>query len=385
MTYLDYNATSPCDPRVVEAMAPWFAEKYGNPSSLYAIARESRKAVAQAREAAAALIGAKPEEVFFTGCGSEADNWAIKGTAVALKGKGNHIITTAIEHHAVLSTCEFLGKNGWEVTELPVDSNGLVDPAALDAAIRPETILVSVMWANNEIGTIEPVAELAAVCGRRGVRFHTDAVQAAGKLPVNVKETGVDLLALSAHKFYGPKGVGLLYVRKGTKLAPLIHGGHQENGRRAGTENTAGIVGLGKAAELALAEMADEAGREQALRDRLEAGLRERIPEIIVNGHPEKRLPNTLNICVRYVEGEAMLLHLDGEGICASSGSACTSGSLDPSHVLLAIGLPHEVAHGSLRFSFGRWSTDADVDRCLAVLPPIIEKLRKMSPFWNRK
>ncbi len=385
MVYLDYNATAPCDERVAAAMEPYLFQKYGNPSSVYRIARDARKAIARAREAVAALIGASPDEVFFTGCGTEADNWAIKGTAVARKAAGNHIITSSIEHHAVLSTCEFLAKNGWEATFLPVDRYGLVDPAALEEAIRPDTVLVSVMWANNEIGTIEPVEDLAEICHRKKVVFHTDAVQAAGKIPIRVKETQIDLLAIAAHKFHGPKGVGALYVRKGTPLSPLLHGGHQEGNRRAGTENVAGIVGMGAAAELALASMAEEAQRERRLRDRLQKALEEKIPEIVVNGHPEKRLPNTLNICVKYVEGEAMLLHLDGEGICASSGSACTSGSLDPSHVLLAIGLPHEVAHGSLRFSFGRFSTDADVDAVIRALPPIVEKLRAMSPFWNRK
>jgi len=385
MVYLDYNATTPCDERVVQAMEPYLCLKYGNPSSLYGIAREARRAVARAREAVAALIGASPEEVFFTGCGTEADNWAIKGTAEALKSKGNHIITTAIEHHAVLEPCAYLAKNGWEATFLPVDAHGLVDPEILEKSIKETTILVSVMWANNEIGTIEPIEELAEICRRRKVRFHTDAVQAAGKLPIRVKETGIDLLSLSAHKFHGPKGVGALYVRKGTRIAPLLHGGHQENGRRAGTENVAGIVGLGAAAELALAGMEEETRKEKRLRDRLEKELVARIPEVIVNGHPEKRLANTLNICVKYVEGEAMLLHLDAAGICASSGSACTSGSLDPSHVLLATGLPHEIAHGSLRFSFGRFSTDEDVDSVVSALPGIVEKLRQMSPFWDRK
>jgi len=382
---MDYNATTPCDERVVEEMRPYFHERFGNPSSIYDIAKVTRKAVDQARSRVAALLGCSPEEVFFTSGGSEADNWAIKGTAWALQKKGNHIITSGIEHHAVLNACKFLEKNGCEVTYLPVDSSGLVDPAALKAAIKDTTVLITIMYANNEIGALQPLEEIAALARSKGVYFHTDAVQVVGKLPVSVDKLGVDMLALSAHKLYGPKGVGALYVRKKTKILPLIHGGEQERGKRAGTENVPGLVGLGKAAELAQSEMAEEQVRVRSLRDRLEQGIRERIPEVIFNGHREKRLYNTANFCIKYVEGEAMLLHLDFEGIGASSGSACTSGSLEPSHVLLALGLPHEIAHGSLRFSLGKYNTGEDVDKVIGVLPGIVEKLRAMSPFWTKK
>ncbi len=385
MVYMDYNATTPCDERVVEEMRPYFHERFGNPSSIYDIAKVTRKAVDQARSRVAALLGCSPEEVFFTSGGSEADNWAIKGTAWALQKKGNHIITSGIEHHAVLNACKFLEKNGCEVTYLPVDSSGLVDPAALKAAIKDTTVLITIMYANNEIGALQPLEEIAALARSKGVYFHTDAVQVVGKLPVSVDKLGVDMLALSAHKLYGPKGVGALYVRKKTKILPLIHGGEQERGKRAGTENVPGLVGLGKAAELAQSEMAEEQVRVRSLRDRLEQGIRERIPEVIFNGHREKRLYNTANFCIKYVEGEAMLLHLDFEGIGASSGSACTSGSLEPSHVLLALGLPHEIAHGSLRFSLGKYNTGEDVDKVIGVLPGIVEKLRAMSPFWTKK
>lgn len=385
MIYLDYNATTPCDWRVIKEMLPFQADSFGNPSSLYEKAREARKAVEESRQKVAGLLDCLPEEIFFTSGGSESDNWAVKGVAWALRDKGNHIITSRIEHHAVLNVCKFLEKNGFEVTYLPVDKYGTVDPAAFEKAIKKTTILASIMYANNEIGTIQPVAEIAEIARNKGICFHTDAVQVVGKLPVSVKELRVDLLSLSGHKFYGPKGVGALYVRKKTRIVPLIHGGEQEKGRRAGTENVAGVVGLGKAAEIAQAEIEEEAKRVRALRNRLEANLKEKIPEIIINGHPENGLYNTLNLCVKYVEGESMLLHLDFEGICASSGSACTSGSLEPSHVLLALGLPHEVAHGSLRFSLGKYSTEADVDKVVEVLPGIVEKLRRMSPFWNPK
>jgi len=385
MIYADYNATTPCDERVAEALLPYFTREFGNPSSIYQLARTAGKAVTAARESVALLLGCFPDEVFFTSGGSESDNWAIKGVAAALRKKGNHLITSKIEHHAVLNACKYLEKQGYEVSYLPVDSRGLVVPEVLSAAIRETTILVTVMHANNEIGTIEPIRELAEIARSRNVLFHTDAVQTVGKIPVSVKDLGVDLLSFSGHKLYGPKGIGGLFIRKGVSLPPLIHGGEQEKGRRAGTENVPGIVGLGAAARFAMDEMGDEAVRVGRLRDRLEAGVRERIPEIIVNGHPEQRLFNTLNFCVRYIEGEGMLLHLDFEGICASSGSACTSGSLEPSHVLLAVGLPHETAHGSLRFSLGKYSTDEDVEKILTVLPPIVERLRKMSPFWNQK
>ena len=383
--YMDYNATTPVDPGVSEAMLPYLREKFHNPSSIYSGAKEVKKAIEEAREKVARLIGTKPKEVIFTGGGSEADNHAIKGVAFALRGKGNHIITSAIEHHAVLHTCQFLEKMGFEVTYLPVNRYGIVEPEVLKEAIREETILVSIMMANNEIGTMEPIKELAEVAHERGVLFHTDAVQAVGKIPVNVKELGVDMLSLSAHKFYGPKGVGGLYVRWGVKIPSLIHGGGQERGRRAGTENVAGIVGAGRAAEIAMEEMDEEERKIRPLRDKLEKELVGRIPQVIVNGHPEKRLYNTLNICVKGIEGEGMLALLDMNGISASSGSACTSGSLEPSHVLLAIGLPHEIAHGSLRFSLGKYNTEEDVDKVIEVLPWIVERLRAMSPFWKEK
>lgn len=383
--YLDYNATTPVDPRVVEAMIPYLKEHFHNPSSVYSGAKETKKAIEEAREKIASLIGASPKEIIFTGGGSEADNHAIKGVAFALQEKGKHIITSSIEHHAVLHACQFLEKIGFEVTYLPVDKYGIVHPHSLRKAIRDDTILVTIMMANNEIGTIEPIKELAEVAHEKNVLFHTDAVQAVGKIPVNVKELGVDLLSLSAHKFYGPKGVGALYIRKGLKIHPLIHGGGQERGRRAGTENVAGIVGAGKAAEIAMKEMGEEERKIRPLRDRLEKELVKRIPEVVVNGHPEKRLYNTLNICVKYIEGEGMLALMDFHGISASSGSACTSGSLEPSHVLLAIGLPHEIAHGSLRFSFGKYNTEEDVDKVIEVLPGIVERLRAMSPFWREK
>ncbi len=383
--YMDYNATTPVDPGVSEAMLPYLREKFHNPSSIYSGAKEVKKAIEEAREKVARLIGTKPKEVIFIGGGSEADNHAIKGVAFALRGKGNHIITSAIEHHAVLHTCQFLEKMGFEVTYLPVNRYGIVEPEVLKEAIREETILVSIMMANNEIGTMEPIKELAEVAHERGVLFHTDAVQAVGKIPVNVKELGVDMLSLSAHKFYGPKGVGGLYVRWGVKIPSLIHGGGQERGRRAGTENVAGIVGAGRAAEIAMEEMDEEERKIRPLRDKLEKELVGRIPQVIVNGHPEKRLYNTLNICVKGIEGEGMLALLDMNGISASSGSACTSGSLEPSHVLLAIGLPHEIAHGSLRFSLGKYNTEEDVDKVIEVLPWIVERLRAMSPFWKEK
>ncbi len=383
--YLDYNATTPLDARVFEAMEPFLKEHFHNPSSVYMPAQRVRSAVEEARAKVAALIAAEESEIIFTSGGTEADNLAIKGVAFSLPDKGKHIITSRIEHHAVLSACEFLEKMGYEVTYLPVDSYGIVDLDALKRSIRKDTILISVMWANNEIGTLQPVAEIAEIARRHGVIFHTDAVQAVGKVPVDVKKVGVDMLSLSAHKFYGPKGVGALYMRKGLRLEALIHGGHQERRFRAGTENVAGIVGMGKAAEIALEEMEGEERRIRPLRDRLEKEIVRRIPEVVVTGHPEKRLFNTLNVCVKYVEGESILMSLDMEGIRASSGSACTSGSLEPSHVLLALGLPHEVAHGSLRFSFGKFNTEEDVKRVAEALPPIVERLREMSPFWKER
>ncbi|MBN3032466.1 MAG: cysteine desulfurase NifS [Candidatus Saganbacteria bacterium] len=386
--YLDYAATTPVDGRVRAAMGPYHSEKFGNPSSLHSFGQETRAALEKAREQVAALIGALPGEIVFTSGGTEADNFALEGIAFANENKGNHIITSAVEHHAVLHCCEFLKKRGCEITVLPVDGSGLVSPEAVAGALTPRTVLVSIMHANNEIGTIEPVAEIAEaiksrVAGRESrVYFHTDAVQTAGHIPVNVNDLGVDLLAISAHKLYGPKGVGCLYVRKGTRLAPLLHGGAQENNRRASTENVPGIVGFGAAAELARSEMAEESKKLLPLRDKLMNGLLTRIPDVRLNGHPARRLPNNVNVSVKYIEGESMLLNLDLLGIAASSGSACTSGSLDPSHVLMAIGLPHEIAHGSLRFTLGQQTTEAEIDYVLEKLPPVIEKLRAMSPLY---
>ena len=385
MVYLDNNATTPVDRRVYEAMSPYLFEKFGNPSTLYSIGAEARAAVEEARKRVADLVGARPDEIVFTGCGSESDNMALKGVAFAHMERGKHIIVSSIEHHAVLNTAAYLEKIGFEVTYLPVDRHGLVDPNDLRRAIRSDTVLVSIMLANNEIGTIQPVKELCSVSHEKGVLFHTDAVQAAGKLKIDVEELGVDLLSLSAHKIYGPKGVGALYIRKGTKIHPLIHGGHQERGRRAGTENVAGIVGFGKAAEIALQEMEEEVVRIAELRDRLEMGILERIEDVIVNGHPEKRLPNTTNISFCYIEGEAIILKLASRGIYASTGSACSSDTLEPSHVLMAIGLSPEVGHGSVRFSLGKFNTADDVDRTLEVLPEVVSNLREMSPFWRRK
>lgn len=382
---MDYNATTPTDIRVLKEMEPYFCEKFGNPSSIYEIARENRKVIEKARENVARLIDASPDEIFFTSGGTESDNWAIKGVAFALKNKGNHIITSQIEHHAVLNACKFLSKIGYEITYAPVDKYGIVDVEFIEKSIKSQTILITIMHANNEIGTIQPIEEISKIAREKGVYFHTDSVQTVGKIPVSVKKLGVDMLSLSAHKFYGPKGVGAIYIKKGTKIEPFIHGGEQEKGKRAGTYNVPGIVGLGKAAEIAIEEMEEEIKKVKFLRDKLEKGIIEKIPEIVINGHPEKRLYNTLNLCVKYVEGESILLNLDFEKIYASSGSACTSGSLEPSHVLLAIGLSPEIAHGSLRFSLGKYNKEEDVDKVLEVLPVIVEKLRKLSPFWEKK
>ena len=383
--YLDSNATTPLDPQVREAMAPYLAERFANPSAIYKFAQEVRGDVEAARERVAQLIHADPEEIIFTSGGTEADNTAVKGVAFALQDKGKHIITSPIEHHAVLTTCQYLEGFGFELTLLPVDRYGIVDLAALKKAIRRDTVLVTIMHANNEIGTIEPIEDIVRIAHEHRIYVHTDAVQTVGKLPIDVKELGVDLLSLSGHKIYGPKGIGALYVRKGVKIEPLLHGGHHEKNRRAGTENVPGIIGLGKAAEVAQAELSQNERKVRVLRDRLEQGILERIPEVFVNGHPEKRLFNTLNCCLKGIEGESILLNLDFEGICASSGSACTSGSLDPSHVLLAIDLPHEIAHGSLRLSLNKFNTDEDVDKVLEVLPRITERLRSMSPIWGKQ
>jgi len=379
--YMDYAATTPTHPEVVKEMLPFFNEVYGNPSSIYQLAQRAKGAVEEAREKVARLINAEAEEIIFTSGGTEADNMAIKGIAFANKKRGNQIITSKIEHHAVLNTCKWLEKKGFKVTYISVDKYGMIDLDELKKSLTDKTILISIMHANNEVGTIEPISEIARIAKEKGIYFHTDAVQTVGKITINVKESGIDLFSLSGHKLYGPKGVGALYIRKGIKISPLLHGGHHEKNKRAGTENVPGIVGLGKACEIAVKEMATEGKRLKALRDRLYKGLSEQIDEIILNGHPVNRLPGNLNICVQYVEGESMLLNLDLEGICASSGSACTSGSLEPSHVLLAMGIPPEIAHGSLRFSLGRDTTKEDIDRIIEVLPPIVEKLRAMSPF----
>ena len=381
--YLDNAATTRVRPEVAEAVLPAMTETYGNASSVHSFGREAKKAMEKARAQVAAAIGAKKEEIYFTAGGSEADNWALKGAAHALRRKGLHIITTAIEHHAVLHTCQALEKEGFEVTYLPVDEYGLVTPEQVEAAIRPDTILVSVMAANNEIGTIEPIAEIGAVCRAHKVLFHTDAVQAVGHMPLDVAAMQIDMLSLSGHKFYAPKGVGALYIRTGVRIENLIEGGAQERSRRAGTENVPAIVGMGRAIELITAEMAEENARISGLRDRLIAGILDAIPESRLNGHPTKRLPGNVNVSIRYIEGEALLLSLDMAGIAASSGSACTSGSLDPSHVLLAIGLPHEIAHGSLRLTIGRDNTQDEIDRVLEELPRIVSRLRAMSPLYD--
>ncbi|MCM8821570.1 MAG: cysteine desulfurase NifS [Candidatus Omnitrophica bacterium] len=386
MIYLDHNATTPCDPVVLEEMKKWFTEMFFNPSSIYTASQRAKEAVEDARKKVARLLDASSEEIIFTSGGTESNNIAIIGTALLLKNRGNHIITSLIEHHAVLNVCKFLEKNmGFQVTYLPVDRYGIIDPDDVRKAINEKTMLISIMAANNEIGTIEPIEQIGKIAKENNIVFHCDGVQVAGKIPVSVKKLNVDFFSLSGHKFYGPKGIGALYVRKGVKFKPVFYGGHQEKGLRPGTENVPAMVGLGKACEIAEEKMAQDSSKEKILRDELEKKLVERIPEIIVNGHPEKRLYNTLNICVKYVEGESMLLHLDFEGICVSSGSACTSGSLEPSHVLLALGIPPEVAHGSLRFSLGRSNTMADIEKTADVLPEIVEKLRKMSPFWNKK
>ncbi|MDH4268842.1 MAG: cysteine desulfurase NifS [Dehalococcoidia bacterium] len=379
--YLDHAATTPTHPEVVKAMLPYFADSFGNPSSIYSYGQEARGAMEEARIKVAELIGARSEEIIFTSGGTEADNFALKGVVDASEHKGNHIITTSIEHHAVLEVCRFLERRGFEITYLPVNEYGLVDPDDVRKAITDKTILITVMHASNEVGTIEPVEEIGKIAREADVYFHTDAVQTVGHIPVNVDKLGVDLLSISAHKLYGPKGVGALYVRKGTKLVPLMHGGEQEKRRRAGTENVPSIVGLGKAVELAGQEIDKEIEQLAGLRDRLIKGLMERIDHIRLNGHPNKRLPNNINVSVDFVEGESMILNLDLEGICASTGSACSSASLEPSHVLLALGLSPEEAHGSLRFTLGRENTEADVERVLEVLPGIVAKLRTMSPL----
>ena len=381
--YADNSATTAVRPEVLEAMLPYLSEQYGNPSSIYGLGQAAHQAVEEARGQVAKAIGAAESEIVFTACGTESDNWAIRGVAFANQNRGKHIITSAIEHHAVLHTCKQLEKEGFSITYLPVDETGLVSPADLKAAITDETILVTIMMANNEIGTIEPIRELCAIAHESGVLFHTDAVQAVGHIPVNVEELGVDLLSLSGHKFHAPKGIGALYIRKGTRIGTFMQGGAQERNRRAGTENVAGIVALGKAITLAVEELPETSERLTQLRDRTIKGILDRVPYARLNGHREKRLPGSLNIGFEFIEGESILLLLDMKGIAASSGSACTSGSLDPSHVLLAIGLPHEKAHGSVRLSYSRYTTEEDVDYIIETLPPIIERLRAMSPLYE--
>lgn len=382
IVYMDHSATTATDPEVVNAMVPWFSKGYGNPSSLYQIARESRAAVEEARAKVAATLGAQPDEIYFTSGGTESDNWAIKGIASANLKKGNHIITSAIEHHAVLHTCEFLEKQGFSVTYLPVDANGQVRIEDLKSAITDKTILVTIMFANNEIGTIQPIAEIGNVCREKGIYFHTDAVQAMGNIPIDVTTMKIDLLSLSAHKLYGPKGIGALYIRKGVKIDNLLHGGGQERRKRAGTENIAGIVGLGVALEKVVNGMEARNKRVVALRDRMLQSILEKIPNTRLNGHPTQRLPGNLNVSFDFIEGESMLLLLDHYGIYASTGSACTSGSLEPSHVLLATGLPAETAHGSLRLTLGSENTDEDVDYVLEHLQKVVLRLREMSPLY---
>ena len=383
MIYLDNAATTRTAPEVAEAMWPYFAEHYGNPSSIYSLGAASKKAITQARETIAESIGAKPEEIYFTAGGSESDNWALKAAAEAYSGKGRHIITSKIEHHAILHTCEYLEKKGYEITYLDVDEDGLVRPEELESAIRPDTVLVSIMFANNEIGTIEPIEALGAVARAHGVLFHTDAVQAYGHVPVDVNQMNIDMLSASGHKLIGPKGIGFLYIRTGLKLRSFIHGGAQERNRRAGTENVPGIVGLGAAARRALRLMEEKTARELQLRDYLIGRIEAEIPYCKLNGHRTRRLSNNVNISFRFIEGESMLIMLDMKGICASSGSACTSGSLDPSHVLLAIGMKHEEAHGSLRMTLSEENTMEEMDYVVDSIKGIVERLRSMSPLYE--
>jgi len=381
--YMDNAATTKLSQKVLDEMMPYFVKNYGNPSSIYSLAQESASAIKEAREKTAKALGAQTNEIYFTSGGTESDNWAIKGVADANKEKGKHIITTSIEHHAVLHTCQYLEKQGFEVTYLPVESNGIINLDELKKAIREDTILISIMFANNEIGSIQPIAEIGKIAKEKGIYFHTDAVQAVGHIPIDVNELNIDLLSLSAHKFNGPKGVGVLYIRNGTKISNLLHGGAQERKLRAGTENVAGIVGLGKAIEIAVEDMNKNGEYVTELRDRLINGLL-KIPDTILNGDPKLRLPGNVNVCFKYIEGESILLFLDQLGICASSGSACTSASLQPSHVLLAIGLPAEVAHGSLRLTLSNENTQEEVDYILNQLPSIVEKLRALSPLIKK-
>ncbi|MBQ3684179.1 MAG: cysteine desulfurase NifS [Methanomicrobium sp.] len=380
LIYMDNAATTPMRQEVVDAMIPYMRENFGNPSSLYDIAKTNREAVALARSRVARALNAEDKEIYFTSCGTESDNWAIKGTAFANRDRGKHIITSAIEHHAVLYTCHWLEKQGFEVTYLPVDEFGMVNPKDVEAAIRPDTILITIMFANNEIGTIQPIAEIGKIAREHNVLFHTDAVQAAGHVPIDVRAMNIDMLSISGHKFNGPKGTGVLYIGKRVKLDSLMHGGDQERKRRAGTENVAGIVGIGLALELSVKEMDATTKRLDALRKRLVDGLLT-IPKSRLNGHPTKRLPNNVNVIFEYIEGESILLMLNRRGICASTGSACNSASLEPSHVLTACGIPHEVVHGSLRLTLGEMNTQEDVDFVIDAVKDIVQKLRNMSPL----
>mgnify|MGYP002586706556 CR=1 FL=1 len=383
LIYMDNAATTPVKPEVLDAMLPYFTEKFGNPSSIYSISSENKKAITDAREVIAKTINTTPENIYFTAGGSESDNWALKATADAYASKGKHIITTKIEHHAILHTCEYLETKGFEITYLDVDENGLVKLDELTTAIRPDTILISVMFANNEIGTIEPIAEIGKIAHEHGVLFHTDAVQAYTQVPIDVEAMNIDMMSTSGHKINGPKGIGFLYIRKGVKIKSFIHGGAQERHRRAGTENVTGIIGLAKAAEIATANMKERTAEEIKVRDHLIERIEKEIPYAKLNGDRVKRLPNNVNFSFQFVEGESMLILLDSKGICASSGSACTSGSLDPSHVLLAIGLPHEIAHGSLRMTLSEETTMEDVDFTVDRLKEIVAHLRSMSPLYE--
>ncbi|MCR1841240.1 cysteine desulfurase NifS [Murimonas intestini] len=383
LIYLDNAATTKTAPEVVEAMLPYFTENYGNPSSVYEFAGISKKAVTESREIIAGALGADQSEIYFTAGGSEADNWALKAAAEAYKSKGRHIITTKIEHHAILHTCEYLEKQGYEVTYLDVDETGIVKMDQLKKAVRPDTILISVMFANNEIGTVQPVKEIGEIAKEKGILFHTDAVQAFGQLPINVDEYHIDMLSSSAHKLNGPKGIGFLYIRKGVKIRSFVHGGAQERKRRAGTENVPGIVGFGAAVKRAMETMEERTRKEQELRDHLIDRVLKEVPYVRLNGHRTKRLPNNTNFSFQFIEGESLLIMLDMEGICGSSGSACTSGSLDPSHVLLAIGLPHEIAHGSLRLTLSDETTMEDIDYTVEAIKKIVERLRSMSPLYE--
>lgn len=381
--YLDHAATTPTKPEVVEAMLPYFTESFGNPSAIYGFASKNKAKISEVRASIGKTLGTATENIYFTAGGSESDNWALVATAEAYQEKGKHIITTKIEHHAILHTAEYLEQRGFEITYLDVDEDGLVRLEDLEKAIRPDTILISIMFANNEVGTIQPIKEIGALAKEKGILFHTDAVQAYGQIPIDVEELNIDMLSASGHKLYGPKGIGFLYIRKGVKIRSFIHGGAQERKRRAGTENVPGIIGLGKAVEIAFTTMNERIEKETTLRDHMISRILEEIPYVKLNGHKTKRLPNNVNVSFRFVEGESLLIMLDMKGICASSGSACTSGSLDPSHVLLALGLPHEIAHGSLRLTLGDATTREDVDYVIDQLKEIVEKLRSMSPLFE--